>query len=419
MKDATRKSEPTSTQTITCAAHRCSGERLGGEFRFTEMLPVLSHSAPDAPTSHRLNLVISTISGRSTFGGVATALRFFRRLSEYFQYLRIVVAHERPSDFEADAWDGWALDDGSVKTRSVIFLGDLKTSLPVGPSDIFLGTFWSTTAYIRGFMKTQSKFPQANSRFVYFIQDYEPGFYPCSAARSLAEESYSGDSDTIAVFNTQQLADYFRKIGKHFQRAYVFEPQLNPRLWKLRSALTGVEKERLVLLYGRAQIPRNGFNFAIEGLCAWADEFPDARQWTVLSVGERHSDIYIGNHVTVCSCGKLTMEEYGKLLSKAWLGIAFQFTAHPGYVSLEMAEFGVRVITNQFEGRDVSAMSAGIVALDTLRPQCIATTLSRFCREYSPRQTSAFPNPHSAFRGNENEFPFVQTLVHNWLADSK
>jgi O-antigen biosynthesis protein len=385
-------------------------------FGMEELIPVRLRKQDKTPFGSRLNLIIPCISQGNTFGGVATALRFFRRLSDEFEFSRIIVSHEDESTFEPELWDGWRVTKSETERRSLIFLGDHKTSLPIAAGDLFVATFWSTALYAKTLVATQRQlFNETHRRFIYLIQDYEPGFYPFSAGAALAMKSYEDSSSTIAVFNNGLLARYFDHEGLHFSSSYVFEPGLNPELREVYAATRGVKKERVILVYARTLMQRNAFSLAVESLKLWSESFPAAAQWTVISAGDAHPKIRLGEGVTIDSAGKLSMDEYGSLLAKTWVGLFFQFTPHPGYVSQEMAEFGSYVITNRFAGRDTSAMSPGIAASHDLMPATIAEKLGSFCEKYRPDRTSAFDNPRPVFRQTKEEFPFVETLVKEWI----
>ena len=412
MNDPTLQSSPVKAQ--HCDSVRDIEGNLQG-FGMPELIPVHVHEQGKVRFGRRLNLIIPCISRNSTFGGVATALRFFQKLSASFEFVRIIVSHETELEFESGLWSDWAVTNSDAERRSLIFLGNRTTSLPVTSGDIFIATFWVTAVYAKAVIAAQEQFfSEVNSRFIYLIQDYEPGFYPFSACAALAMKSYEDRERTIAVFNTKLLAQYFDDEAIRFQTNYVFEPRLNPELREMYAITRGVMKERVIVIYARTLMQRNAFNLAVESLKLWAESFPTASQWTVMSAGDAHPKIHLGGGISIVSVGKLSMDEYGSLLAKTWVGLFFQFTPHPGYVSQEMAEFGAYVITNPFSGRDTAAMSPGIIASPDLMPATIAAMLCSFCQRYQPDRASALDNPRRVFQQSQDEFPFAETLVREW-----
>ena len=59
---------------------------------------------------------------------------------------------------------------------------------------------------------------------VYFIQDYEPGFYPWSSRYLMADSTYRSELPMIAIFNSKLLYDFFKSNGYKFEQEYYFDP---------------------------------------------------------------------------------------------------------------------------------------------------------------------------------------------------
>jgi hypothetical protein len=391
---------------------------LGAGPGIPELVPALIEACEYRLDGSRLNLVIPVISRKWMYGGVATALRFFEKLSAEFAYVRVVVLYEVEEKFDFDEWPGWSADSNHGATHTIAFLGDRKTSLYVGAEDLFLATLWSTAVYIKHVRAFQAKrYPQSLGRFVYLIQDFEPSFYPWSAQYVYAKETYLDREDVIAVFNTQFLADYFCSAGFRFPERYVFEPMLNTRLQKNRSEARGVEKERLILVYARTAHPRNGFDLVVEALRIWAKTFPDAGEWTLVSAGERHVDVCVSREVTLRSKGKLTLDEYAWYLSRCWVGLSLMFSPHPSYPPLEMAEFGAWTITNAFENKNLSLLAPNILSVDRLTPEAIAAKLEWSCQQYQSGRTMEFLDSPRLLKGEVDEFPFTHALAQSWRRD--
>jgi len=110
-------------------------------------------------------------------------------------------------------------------------------------------------------------------------------------------------------------------------------------------------------------------------LISWSQLQPDAAQWKIISVGEKHRDIDAGNGVTLVSRGKLGLEEYAKLLAESSVGISLMVSPHPSYPPFEMAEYGLHVITNQFYSKDLSKYYHNIISLQRCMPDDIAEAL--------------------------------------------
>jgi hypothetical protein len=356
----------------------------------------------------RLNLVIPAIGAARAFGGVTTALRFFDSARKFFPRSRICVLGENVSQFEPTRWSDWSLDPNVDSNNTIAFLKDSDAPLILEPTDYFIATFWTTACFIKAVRDgMQKNFGIGLRPFVYLIQDFEPGFYAWSSRYVLAESTYANGAGIIAVFNTETLRDYFSLAGYVFSSSYAFEPTLNPKLALRRPSLMGHEKQRLIVVYGRPNTPRNAFELVVETLHAWSQKYDGAHHWQLISLGEKHEDIVFEKGIVLRSRGKVTIEEYANYLLNAAVGLALMVSPHPSYPPLEMAEFGVHVVTNQFANKDLSSRSPNIVSVIEASPDSLSKALTRCCEQYEMGTRQIFGG---AFLGEAMEFPFVEGL---------
>lgn len=375
------------------------------------------HPLEHSLAGRRLNLVIPLLREKALFGGIATALRFFERLAGEFEQARMIVLNQSPADFDFEPWREWTLDVGNTAPRTIALLGNPETSLSLCREDFFIATFWTTAIFNRHVLSRQNQmFPRLDRRFVYLIQDYEPAFYPWSVPHTYAKSTYSRGNDVIAVFNTSLLAEFFRLQGWRFSEHHVFEPRLHPRLLEERLRQGRRDKERLILVYGRPSMPRNAFGAIVEGLRTWAETYPGARDWVLVSAGEPHEDIVLAKNIVLRSLGKLTLDDYALQLSRCWVGVSLMLSPHPSYPPLEMAEFGAWVITNKFENKDLAHHAANIVSLGDIASDSIAARVAWCCDQFAPGKTAAIPGTPAVFAHQTDEFPFVSDLLRSWGA---
>lgn len=389
-------------------------------FGLPELVPVRVEADPRQVRGGRLNLIIPIIAEQWIFGGIATALRLSDKLARHFGYVRIVVLYQSESQFDFEQWSQWTVDRGALPRRSLIFLADQAAQLLLSDEDYFVATLWSTATYTKLVLARQSQlFARTRRRFVYLIQDYEPGFYPWSIRHVSARSTYEDRDRAIAIFNSQLLAQYFNNNGLLFPEHYVFEPLLHPRLRQGKVESAARPKDRMILVYGRPSMPRNAFDLIVEALRDWAASYPGAADWTAVSAGEAHEVIRLneGGTITLQAGGKLTLDEYVDHLSRCWIGVSFMISPHPSYPPLEMAEFGAWVITNGFEGKDLSKRAANIISVDALTPAEVASRISWCCEQYKPDRTSAIDERAPVFCSAEDEFPFLDALVESWRLD--
>jgi hypothetical protein len=352
------------------------------ETSISETLPLRGRpSTLEGPP--RLNLLVPAVSIRHVFGGISTALQVFHSLIDGNPDARIILTDEQsfsPAENPAmAAWQVATLEDTDRPGRIILAAGTrYGRSLPVSSRDFFMATAWWTAALGRGLRDCQAQAFGFERRlpFVYFIQDYEPGFYPWSSRYALADATYRQEDDIVAVFNTSLLKAYFLDEGYGFQDALVLEPGLNPGLRKELDGALPMARERRVLVYGRPGVDRNAFSLIVEGLRLWCSANPGNR-WEFLSVGESHPDIPLAQGQSLVSLGKLSLAAYGGQMRKARVGISLMISPHPSYPPLEMAAFGLTVVTNGYKRKDLSRVCSRIMTVDPLNAAGLAQALDR------------------------------------------
>ena len=396
-----------------------SGAEEAQKLGLPELIPLRVSRQRTPLDGRRVNLVIPAISGRTrSFGGVATALRFLERLRSEFPYARMVVTHEKSTDVGPQDWPGWDMGDGESARQGIVFLPDLDSTLPVAATDCFVATFWSTAVYLKQLLERQLQwFPGAVRRYVYLIQEYEPGFYPGSARHEYAKSTYRDDGWVIPILNSSPVKRYFDEQSLRFAEHYTFDPMFHPTLLRKHGELRNVLKERLILVYGRPTVPQNDFDLAVESLRTWAGAYHSAREWTLVSAGLPHPAVFLGDGITLHSCGTLTLDEYALYLARCWAGVSFTFNASTSYTAREMAEFGAWVIANQFEYRKPEDLPRNVLVLDEATPDNVARKLAWCCDQFRPDATAAVPHLGAVFRRDGEEFPFVNSLLQSWFSE--
>ncbi len=332
----------------------------------------------------RINLVLPTINRAHIFGGIATALQFFRRLSRELGEdvaTRIILTEYDPARHDCEGFEGYRTvswqDDPDFTRQILPFRLRCGATLPVTPGDIFVATQW-TTAYMvqRAVQGVADLFSQPPSRLCYLVQDYEPGFYPYSTEQLLSESTYRSSLPQAAVFNSSFLRDYFVDRGYPFEKTYCFEPKLNRILRELLQNQQTSCKRKLILVYGRPSTARNAFPLLSEGLKRWAATYSRAAEWEIVSVGEQHPDIQLGGGIILRSAGKLDLADYARLMREASVGVSLMVSPHPSYPPLEMAHFGLLTVTNGFASKDLSLWHDNIVSLADCTPESLAAQIT-------------------------------------------
>ena len=365
----------------------------------------------------RLNLLLPSLQQQHLFGGILTAVQFFLALAGGDADARIILTEQsEPPDGPLPLAGDWQVADADADDRPgrlVIPFGDRGyRSLPVGPGDLFVATAWWTAYVAQRLLPWQAQtYGQAVKPLVYLIQDYEPGFYPCSTRQMLARSTYDYDGPMIGVFNTGLLRDYFMVQGHRLTREYAFEPKMNPVLARHRETLKHFGKRRQLIAYGRPGMPRNAFELVCQGVRHWTAIDPSAADWAIYSIGEAHPDIELHNGLKLASLGKLSLEEYARILEESAIGVSLMFSPHPSYPPLEMAEFGVQTITNTYANKDLGQLSENIHSLRTVTPETIGEQIRLLARPFQAESRIEVPLAQPRlFSQAEEAFPFAGQL---------
>lgn len=361
----------------------------------------------------RMNLLVPSINAEHVFGGISTALKFFDTLVKALGYdARMILVDAEPDKEAVKKYSGEYTfvkpEDDSMEEKQIVpYSNRYNRSIPVSENDYFLFTGWWTAyccqdAYV-GF---ESTFGIRPNIFLYFIQDYEPGFYSWSTKYLLADSTYRNPYPTIAIFNSMLLKEFFDDNHYQFAYSFAFDPVLNDGLRKaLEQMPQQVKKKKQILVYGRPGTERNAFNLVVAALKKWVYMQPDIEEWEILSAGEMHRSVTLGNGKELISVGKLSIEEYAKMLQETYAGISLMCSPHPSYPPLEMSVFDVKTITNTYANKDLKDFNQNIVSLDNISPMNIAAHLVEICKDYKTDVPHIAANP--LYVKNDHVFDFI------------
>lgn len=332
----------------------------------------------------RYNLILPSLRSTRVFAGIASALTFFFRLTDNNTKCRIIViGNEKYNPNTTYQVKGY---EHSINSQKQLVFVSENRNLNVGINDIFVLTSWKTAiSFLPVFYWQKQEFHIKERKAVYLIQDFEPGFFPWSSEYVLAESTYSNYSeDIIAVFNSLQLYSFFKNRNYRFEESYYFRPMLNPSLKNKIFQETDKnlsKRKKRILIYGRPSEARNAFEIIRYSLELWSTKYEKSKDWEIISLGEGFSNIELKNNIII-SRGKVTLDEYAEFMLSSYAGISLMISPHPSYPPLEMSTFGVRTITNKFEGKDLESFNKNIISINNCSPVLISDTLIRICEEY-------------------------------------
>jgi glycosyltransferase involved in cell wall biosynthesis len=203
-------------------------------------------------------------------------------------------------------------------------------------ADAVVATFW-TTAYLA------VKFNRVRAKF-YFVQDFEPLFYPAGTMASLAEASYR--FGLWGIVNTPGLYEAYRAASR--APAIVFSPAVDRSIYF--PVAPGDPKHapgeaKQVVFYGRPHVPRNGFELGVEALARVHAELGD--EVRIVSVGAPWNPSEFGVEGVVEVLGLLpTMESVAEIYRHSDVGLSLMMTKHPSYQPLEYMASGCATVSN-------------------------------------------------------------------------
>jgi hypothetical protein len=361
--------------------------------------------------------MVPSVADASTFAGIQTAIDLFRCVSAGGVRRRIVSVGALDASTAASFADFHQVeaaddpDDPSQLVSLAFTVG--PPSLAIGPRDVFIATFWPTALFALEARAWQAAtFGTAPPSFAYLIQDYEPGFYPRSAQFLLSSSTYDAPASTVAIFHSSLLMGEFHRAGLRFASEFSFEPRMGSAL-RGYLARPPVQRSRTIVVYGRPSKPRNAFGMIVDGLRAWRAVTPDASEWTIVSAGESHPDIDLGDGVVLRSLGKLSIADYGELLRTAAIGISLMISPHPSYPPLEMSHLGLLVLTNRYGEKDLSTWHPNILSVRGMTAEGLAEDLAALCRSFEadPAAGDRARPIRDEFLDIAPQFPFSEELA--------
>ena len=362
----------------------------------------------------RLNLVISSVDKAKMYGGLTTAVNMYDYLCGILDCdRRMIVTSDEVTDKVMAQYPEYCLqnaDEDSEKRKVISNFcveNGKRKGLSVRAKEIFVATHWSTFYIISDVLAFQREKFQTDNHILYLIQDFEPGFYQWSTEYLLADSTYRAEN-TVAIFNSFNLKDYFKQLNYKFEYTVAFEPRLNQVLLQHLKLIDTMKRKKQVIVYGRPHVARNSFSIIVGALNRLIEKYQPGIEWEFLSIGGKHKDVKLSGGRVLKGCGKLTLEEYAKILAQSSVGISLMCSPHPSYPPLEMSTFGVVTITNSFLCKDLSEFNENIVSLDIVNFETVAEALHAAMSKYTETKRVS---KKSKYLELDNQFVEVGTMI--------
>ena len=303
------------------------------------------------------------------WGGIHTVLRFAAFFKERYgvencfaitgNYPEIAIQNAISSVFP------------NLKNEEIYLVKKEKDLDDLTGGDISICTQWKTALFSLKFNKVKRKF--------YFIQDYEPLFYPAGSISALIEETYRfgffGISNTVSLKN---IYDSYNGGHSHFFTPsidkQVFYPQINRR----------ERDSKLVFFYARPEHPRNGFELGVTALEKLKQNMGDNVR--IVTAGASWSPEEYGLDGIIENLGLIKYEETADLYRHCDVGLIMMFTRHPSYLPLELMACGCPVVTNYNPATTWLLHDRENCFLSKASASCIAETLQTCLKDKDTRK---------------------------------
>jgi O-antigen biosynthesis protein len=308
-------------------------------------------------------------------GGVRTILRVAADLAETHGVESRFHIYDRTGDGAGDipikmgaAFP--ALREASVTTARP---GD-RASTHLPPCGAAVATTWPSAFPLTRYRRARAKF--------FFVQDYEPAFFPAGAASSVLMEA--ARLGLPGIVNTPGLADVYRAHGSP---AIAFTPAVDADVYH-PPAQPRPEAPVQIVFYGRPSTPRNAFALGLSALAEVKHRFDDGVR--IVAAGEDWNPGQFGVADVLENRGALTdLDAVADLYRASHVGLALQLTPHPSYQPLEFAACGVATVANRNPHTEWLLRDGETSLLADALPSTIAEAIARLVEDAALRERLA------------------------------
>lgn len=269
-------------------------------------------------------------SHAQAMGGRTTIYRFARFLRKKNIQNRFAVLGDESTTLEqAIRMLHNHIPDANENTVSVVRnVNDIRQ---LQATDAGIATKWNTAYVLLRFNQTKQKF--------YFVQDFEPSFYPADIRYAIAEATYRfGFGGIISTPGLEE--EYAEYSSRHMS----FVPAVDETVYYPSEKKSNFPLR--IVFYGRPSVPRNGFSLGIEALKEVKKRYQDKIE--IITAGEDWKPSQYGLEGVLENLGLLTsLQNVADLYRGADIGLGIIFTKHTSYQPFEYMASGTAVVMNR------------------------------------------------------------------------
>lgn len=268
------------------------------------------------------------------FGGIYTIFRFIEKMSVEGVHNRIIIYDNPSFDFtklEKEMTENFP----NLKNYEFIIFDHGNQHIDELPScDIAICSFWVSAYLLLKFNKTKRKY--------YFVQDYEPLFYPGGSTYALAESTYR--FGFRGLVNTPGLLAAVNQ--RHGMEGISFIPAVDQILY--HPDPNKDNKRTRIFFYARPKNPRNAFNLGITIIKDLIDKYGDSIE--IVTAGADWESAAYGLKGKITNLGLLqSLDEVAELYRSCDIGFVYMLSKHPSYQPFEFMASGMATVTNNNE----------------------------------------------------------------------
>jgi len=312
------------------------------------------------------------------YGGVYTILRFASYFAQHYQVQSNFIILGSP---ESPAAEEYAKRVSTVfpalaSGKAVVIRSDNDLA-SVPQVDACVATFWSTAYYVLKNQSTKRKF--------YFLQDFEPMFYPAGSSSAQVEATYR--FGFYGLTNTISLKELYEE--QFDGRATFFNPCVDTSIFHppQQRDWGGEHRPYTVFFYARPNFFRNGFELGSIALRKVKEQL--GQRVRILSAGQNWNPADYGLEGVVENLGLLSYQQTAELYRTCDVGLAMMFTKHPSYLPFEFMASGCMVVSNVNSATKWLLKDGENCLLTNATASCISETIVRGLQDHDLRKQIA------------------------------
>lgn len=269
-----------------------------------------------------------------SFGGIFTIFRFIEKFSKEGVHNRIII-YDKPS-FDINKLKKEITEKFPALTDYELLIFDHSNddvnNLP--ECDIAICSFWVSAYLLLKFNKTKRKY--------YFVQDYEPLFYPGGSTYALAESTYR--FGFRGLVNTPGLLAAVNQ--RHGMEGISFIPAVDQSIYYPKERAK--DSKVRIFFYARPNNPRNAFNLGVDIIKRLIGRYGDKIE--VVTAGAEWNESAYGLHRKITNLGLInSIEEVARVYRNCDIGFVYMLSKHPSYQPFEFMASGMATVTNNNE----------------------------------------------------------------------